>query len=187
MRGGPSRGSGRLRDNAMQRMTMQVKRIVDNAKNRGVKPASATLQGALGKTGARLTAAAPRPALQVSSSQRAGGQSLTAMLGGSSAPHDAAHMTPLTSKQVALRIEALYETCLVLEQTRRREPPPPPPPAALPEGPLPAELEHVIEQYRAWVADYEGQMDKLWKMLMVHVPIEAWWVAVIQGLQWCVA
>jgi DNA topoisomerase 2-associated protein PAT1 len=40
VRGAPGRTAGRLRDNAMQRMTMQVKRIVDNAKNRGMKPAS---------------------------------------------------------------------------------------------------------------------------------------------------
>ncbi len=40
VRGGPGRSAGRLRDNAMQRMTMQVKRIVENAKSRGMKPAS---------------------------------------------------------------------------------------------------------------------------------------------------
>jgi DNA topoisomerase 2-associated protein PAT1 len=154
VRGGPGRSAARLRDNAMQRMTMQVKRIVENAKSRGMKPASgeckksflflipapmmtresnvtASLHGALGTTGKRSTAAAPRPALQVSPTSNSNNvPSLTTMLaaGGEPGARNADGQTrvqPVTAKQVALRLEALYDAVLDLEQLRRNQPPPP--------------------------------------------------------------
>lgn len=131
---GVSRSTGRkLRDNAMQRMTMQVKRIVENAQQRQKTAPTATLQGALGKNKLRPTATAPRPALQVTSSSRntinqvpkTGEQpsAITSVLG---AATGTTQRQPLTRKQVLGRLEELFEAVLEVEQIRRTQPPLPP-------------------------------------------------------------
>ena len=123
-------GGKKIRDNAMQRMTMQVKRIVENAQQRQKAAPTATLQGALGKNKLRPTATAPRPALQVASPSRnavpqAGHKAdqpsaITSVLGGS---EGMAQRQPLTKKQILVRLEELFEAVLEVEQIRRTQPP----------------------------------------------------------------
>ncbi|KAJ9094120.1 hypothetical protein QFC19_008072 [Naganishia cerealis] len=176
-----SLGSKRLRDNAMQRMTMQVKRIVENAHQRQKAVPTASLQGALGKNKLRPTATAPRPALQVASSSRtAVNQSadpsdqpsaITSVLGGASGT---AQRQPLTKKQVLVRLEELFEAVLEVEQIRRAQPPLPPQNEEQMQrmGMTPVEVEEQIKRGQQWSDSVQAAVDALWRKLMVQEPLE---------------
>jgi DNA topoisomerase 2-associated protein PAT1 len=152
----------KLRDNAMQRMTMQVKRIVENAQQRqkaAPRETSGVLAGALGKNKLRPTATAPRPALQVTSSSRntvnqvpkTGEQphAITSVLG---APTSGTQRQPLTRKQVLGRLEELFEAVLEVEQIRRTQPPVPPQSEEQMQrmGLTPVEVEEQIRRGQQW-------------------------------------
>lgn len=155
-------GSKKIRDNAMQRMTMQVKRIVENAQQRQKSAPTPTLQGALGKNKLRPTATAPRPALQVASPSRnaipqAGTKpdqpsAITSVLGGS---EGMAQRQPLTKKQILVRLEELFEAVLEIEQIRRTQPPLPPQNEEQMQrmGMTPVEVEEQIRRGQQWYVD----------------------------------
>lgn len=163
---GIPRATGRkLRDNAMQRMTMQVKRIVENAQQRqkaAPKETSGALQGALGKNKLRPTATAPRPALQVTSSSRntvtqvskTGDQpqAITSVLSGAAPAAGTTQRQPLTRKQVLGRLEELFEAVLEVEQIRRSQPPLPPQSEEQMQrmGLTPVEVEEQIRRGQQW-------------------------------------
>jgi DNA topoisomerase 2-associated protein PAT1 len=189
---GISRSSKRLRDNAMQRMTMQVKRIVENAHQRqktvptGMNDTwfhslwqlglmlllfSASLQGALGKNKLRPTATAPRPALQVASSSRnAIHQSAdssdqpSAITSVLGGSSGTTQRQPLTKKQVLIRLEELFEAVLEVEQIRRAQPPLPPQNEEQMQrmGMTPVEVEEQIKRGQQW---YVGA---LWRIRIVY-------------------
>jgi len=85
-------------------------------------------------------------------------------------------VAPLTPKQVALRIEALYEAVLDLEQMRRTQPPPPPQNEqerqAMLQHMSPEEGQYRVSQFTEWVRKYEADIEKMWEMLMVQQPLE---------------
>ncbi|KAJ9098652.1 hypothetical protein QFC21_004300 [Naganishia friedmannii] len=178
---GISRSSKRLRDNAMQRMTMQVKRIVENANQRQKTVPTASLQGALGKNKLRPTATAPRPALQVASSSRNAihqsanpsdqPSAITSVLGGSSGT---TQRQPLTKKQILVRLEELFEAVLEVEQIRRAQPPLPPQNEEQMQrmGMTPVEVEEQIKRGQQWSESVQAAVDALWRKLMVQEPLE---------------
>jgi DNA topoisomerase 2-associated protein PAT1 len=169
------RGAGR-RDFAMQRMTMQVKRIVDAAKQReGRKGDGAGLEGALGKISLRSYKTAPRPMLQTDSQNPASPAATKAEpVHKPTDPQQRFQGNPLTRRQTLIALESLYELVLQLEQLRRSQPPPPSQPASSGEGQGPAAggSDEEKARYASWQAAYDAKVDEAWKGVMVDLPVE---------------
>lgn len=170
-------GGRKLKETAMQRMTVQVKRIVENAQKRAVAAPSATLQGALGKNKFRSSATAPRPALSVSASSRtlqtSTANTIANLLKGPLTGPGLDKRQPLTQKQVLLRLEQLYEMILDLEHMRREQPLlPPTEQQKIQFGISDEEAEEKRVKAEEWTKQYEAAVEAMWQALLVQEPLE---------------
>lgn len=171
------RSGQRIRESAMQRMTMQVKRIVENANARKAAAPSASLQGALGTIKGRSTATGPRQALQVAATagqaQRA--SDITNLLNNPTGSQERAgdRHEPLTRKQVMIKLEALYEAVLEIEQLRRQQPPPPPTEQQQREVNMSNDERQFYEaRFMDWQGRHQTMVDALYAALMIQEPLE---------------
>lgn len=171
---GRSNAGSRIRDSAMQRMTMQVRRIVEKANERKDAASSASLQGALGKIKTRSTAAGPRQALQVTgaaASQAERASHITNLLNHTGSDGD--RREPLTTKEVMIKLEALYEMVLDIEQLRRQQPPPPPTVEQQQQiGMSNEEREFIAGRFEQWNAQHQAMVDGLYNALMIQEPLD---------------
>lgn len=174
-----SRSGQRIRESAMQRMTMQVKRIVENANARKAAAPSASLQGALGTIKGRSTATGPRQALQVAPASTAGqaqrASDITNLLNNPTGTQERAgdRIEPLTRKQVMIKLEALYEAVLEIEQLRRQQPPPPPTEQQQREVNMSNDERAFYEaRFADWQGRHQTMVDALYAALMIQEPLE---------------
>ncbi|ORX41065.1 topoisomerase II-associated protein PAT1 [Kockovaella imperatae] len=146
--GGPNASRfGKMGQNTMQKLTSQVKKLVDNRQQRA--NSIAALQGALGKV-TRGGSTGPRPVLAVPMPARNEARPASALNQQSGIRRQA-----LTKKQVMFALEELYDSVLELEQKRRDMPPP-----------------TAMEEIQRW-NDQCGMMSEIvWKRLMVMEPLD---------------
>ncbi|KAK1923037.1 topoisomerase II-associated protein PAT1 [Papiliotrema laurentii] len=147
--GGPAGNRfGKMGTSTMQKLSSQVKKLVENRQTRSM--GSAALQGALGKV-TRGNAVAPRPVLAVPVAQKSETRPVAALNQQSGVRRD-----PLTKKQVMYALEELYDRVLELEQMRRDMPPPTSSP----------------EEIGSWGAACDAKVEAIWKGLMVMEPLD---------------
>lgn len=148
--GGPAGNRfGKMGSSTMQKLSSQVKKLVENRQAAQKSMGSAALQGALGKV-TRGNAAAPRPVLSVPTGPKPESRPVAALN-----QQSGVHRNPLTKKQVMYALEELYDSVLDLEQTRRDMPPP-----------------TAVEEVEKWNVICESKVDIIWRRLMVMEPLD---------------
>ena len=173
----------KIKETAMQRMTVQVERMVANAQKRSTAAEpNALLKGALGKQKLRSSVTAPRPILQVGKDGQEGDGStataLTNLLKGRQNQPDASaeRKQPLSEKQVLVRLEQLYEIILDLEQIRRSQPIHPPDTFEQAKHFRPdltqEEYDNQKSAHDEWTQKYDQEVEVMWQALLVQEPLE---------------
>ena len=148
--GGPAGNRfGKMGTSTMQRLSTQVKKLVESRQQHQKSMGSAALQGALGKV-TRGNAAAPRPVLAVPTGPRPESKPVAALN-----QQSGIRRNPLTKKQVLYALEELYDDVLELEAMRRNMPPP-----------------HMPEALEGWNNACNAMTEQIWKRLMVMEPLD---------------
>ncbi|CAO3649659.1 unnamed protein product [Cunninghamella echinulata] len=155
---GTRNGRGRREDNMMQRMQMQIQRIVNDAKRRP-KQTQVTLEGALGKI-TTLSTRNPRQTLQVTEKKPT--QDGDPVSPKSTDDHTQS-IHPKSKKGNSLNdrrrimniVESLYYKVLELEQMRRQGPP----------RSRHNDDEEQEQKVNEWNEQYESKVEQLWKAL----------------------
>ncbi|EAL23099.1 hypothetical protein CNBA6240 [Cryptococcus deneoformans B-3501A] len=148
--GGPAGNRfGKMGQNTMQKLSTQVKKLVESRTAHQKSTNTAALQGALGRV-TRGGAAAPRPVLAIPTNTK---------LENRPASHlnqsTGIQRPPLTRKQIMYALEDLYTDVLELEQFRREAPP-----------------STSVDDIEIWNAKCQVKVDQIWAKLMVQEPIE---------------
>ncbi|OXB39488.1 hypothetical protein LQV05_000635 [Cryptococcus neoformans] len=148
--GGPAGNRfGKMGQNTMQKLSTQVKKLVESRTAHQKSTNTAALQGALGRV-TRGGAAAPRPVLAIPTNTK---------LENRPASHlnqsTGIQRPPLTRKQIMYALEDLYTDVLELEQFRREAPP-----------------SASVDDIEIWNAKCQVKVDQIWAKLMVQEPIE---------------
>jgi DNA topoisomerase 2-associated protein PAT1 len=163
--GGPTGNRfGQMGNKTMQKLSSQVKKLVEQRNNRQMSNGELSvlgmeytkrqadnvdaLQGALGRI-SRTSVTAPKPVLAVPSAKAVHAKmpQLNQAAG--------VHRQALTRRQVLVAIEGLYDAILDLEQTRRDMPSP-----------------DATLQLEAWNAACQAKSADIWRRLMVQEPLD---------------
>ncbi|WVN89744.1 uncharacterized protein L203_104974 [Cryptococcus depauperatus CBS 7841] len=148
--GGPSGNRfGKMGQNTMQKLSTQVKKLVESRTQHPKATNTAALQGALGRV-TRGGAAAPRPVLALPTNTKPENRPASHLNQQTGIKRD-----PLTRKQVMYALEGLYVDVLELEQLRRDPPHP-----------------EARDELEIWNIQCQTKMEQIWSKLMVHEPIE---------------
>ncbi|ORY26587.1 topoisomerase II-associated protein PAT1 [Naematelia encephala] len=140
---------GKMGSATMQKLSGQVKRLVENRALHQKHSNTAALQGALGRV-SRGNTAAPRPVLAMPTTTRAEVRPVN-QLNQQAGPR----RQPLTRKQVMYALEELYDAMLELEQTRRDMPPP-----------------TAMEEVQRWNEACAVKVQVIWQRAMVMEPLD---------------
>ncbi|EIW69918.1 hypothetical protein TREMEDRAFT_71451 [Tremella mesenterica DSM 1558] len=139
---------GKMGSKTMQRLSTQVKRLVDSRAAHKKTMDSATLKGALGRV-SRSGIAAPRPVLAVPVGSKPEHRPTSALNQTSGV-----HRPALTRKQVMYALEEMYDLVLELEQLRRTQPSP------------------ESDEMKAWDEECQLKVEEIWRRLMVMEPLD---------------
>ncbi|WWD20662.1 hypothetical protein CI109_105138 [Kwoniella shandongensis] len=140
---------GKMGSNTMQKLSTQVKKLVENRAQHQKVMNTAALQGALGRV-TRGNAAAPRPVLAIPTSNKPEHRAASHLN-----EQTGIHRAALTRKQIMFALEELYDAVLELEQMRREAPPP-----------------TAMEEIEVWHARCQARVDNIWRRLMVMEPLD---------------
>ncbi|KAK4685814.1 hypothetical protein P7C73_g4322, partial [Tremellales sp. Uapishka_1] len=150
--GGPNAAGnrfGKMGNATMQKLSSQVKKLVETKNQHQKGMGSAALQGALGRV-TRGNAAGPRPVLAVAAASARETKPDTS-LNQQSGPT----RQPLTKKQVMYALEELFDQVLDLEQMRRQ-------------APVPPAHEADVED---WNTACQAKTEGIWRRLMIMEPL----------------
>ena len=150
---------GKMGSGTMQKLSQQVKKMVQNRQSHqrdiGNSPLqglsltlSDALQGVLGRVAAKSTASGPRPVLAVSGKPE---HRPTAALNQQSGIRKKA----LSPKQALYAVEELYDAVLDLEQMRRNMPP-----------------QDAVADLETWNTACTAKIDDIWRRMMVMEPLD---------------
>ncbi|KAK8850480.1 hypothetical protein IAR55_004398 [Kwoniella newhampshirensis] len=140
---------GKMGSNTMQKLSTQVKKLVENRAQHQKVMNTAALQGALGRV-TRGNAAAPRPVLAIPTSNKPEHRAASHLN-----EQTGIHRAALTRKQIMFALEELYDAVLELEQMRREAPPP-----------------TAMQEIEVWHARCQTKVDIIWRRLMVMEPLD---------------